>query len=58
MNWLMRLLRVALPVMLLASFGCGKSESTGLDPNQELTEPQKQQVNDLNKQRQEEWGKR
>jgi hypothetical protein len=43
--------------ILLASFGCGKkSESTGQDPNKELTEQQKQHVDDLNKQRQEEWG--
>jgi hypothetical protein len=43
--------------MFLASFGCGKkSESTGQDPNKELTEQQKQHVEDLNKQREAEWG--
>jgi hypothetical protein len=46
---------LALALVSIA-FGCGKkAESTGLDPNTELNEEQKQQVNDLNQQRQEEW---
>ena len=46
---------VAIALMSLA-YGCGKkSESTGLDPNTELNEEQKQQVGDLNQQRKEEW---
>ena len=49
---------VFLCAALLASSGCGKkSESTGHDPNKELTNEQKQHIDDLNKQRQEEWGK-
>lgn len=48
----------ALPALalVLVAFGCGKkAESTGLDPNTELNEEQKQEVTDLNQQRKEEW---
>lgn len=45
--------------IILTFFGCSKkSESTGPIPNEELTEKQKVHIDDLNKQRQEEWKKR
>src|SRR5215208_5429985 len=43
--------------LCLGLFGCSnKSESTGQDPNKELTEEQKKHISDYKKQREEEWG--
>ena len=58
MRCILRLLPAVILAVLVASFGCSKkSESTGQDPNKELTNEQKQHIDDLNKQRREEWGK-
>jgi hypothetical protein len=54
------MLRIATRCALLAlatalvTAGCGPSEPTG--PKETLTDKEKQQIEELNKQRQEEWG--
>lgn len=50
-----RVLRLALPLVLLLAIGCG-SEPEQTAPKETLTDKEKQQVQDLNKQRQDEWG--
>lgn len=49
----LRCLLLAAAVVVAA--GCGSSEPT-TGPKETITEPEKQQVKDLNQQRQEEWG--
>jgi len=48
-------LRLALLLALPLLFGCG-SEPEQTAPKETLTDKEKQQVQDLNKQRQDEWG--
>jgi len=50
-----RVLRLALIASVTAlAVGCGSSEPTG--PKETLSDKEKQQVKDLNQQRQDEWG--
>jgi hypothetical protein len=49
--------RCALGALLaLVVAGCGKSEPTG--PKESITDTEKQQIQDLNDQRHDEWGKK